>query len=231
MTNIKPIETKYKGYRFRSRLEARWAVFFDHCGIKYEYEHEGFELSSGEKYLPDFYLPEQDAFVEVKCIGAMHIFVDENDEVGFVDGRENSAKYYDFTFETVQKGHTVIIVMGDPKDALYSEDMKGEGHVFINETCWKCGKTHLSCYPFQGFAGNKILLMCGPDGEGLRGFPTNMDNFSCMAVKRDDNGKIKDIEFINMDSDDMSQWIVNTPGGAIAARQARFEHGEDGTNG
>ena len=26
---IKPIETHYKGYRFRSRLEARWAVFFD----------------------------------------------------------------------------------------------------------------------------------------------------------------------------------------------------------
>ena len=27
--SIKPIETNYKGYRFRSRLEARWAVFFD----------------------------------------------------------------------------------------------------------------------------------------------------------------------------------------------------------
>ena len=27
--SIKPIETKYNGYRFRSRLEARWAVFFD----------------------------------------------------------------------------------------------------------------------------------------------------------------------------------------------------------
>ena len=26
---LKPIDTEYKGYRFRSRLEARWAVFFD----------------------------------------------------------------------------------------------------------------------------------------------------------------------------------------------------------
>lgn len=26
---IKPIETRYKGCRFRSRPEARWAVFFD----------------------------------------------------------------------------------------------------------------------------------------------------------------------------------------------------------
>ena len=41
---IKPIETVYNGYRFRSRLEARWAVFFDQLGIKNEYEKEGFDL-------------------------------------------------------------------------------------------------------------------------------------------------------------------------------------------
>jgi hypothetical protein len=33
---IKTIETIYNGYRFRSRLEARWAVFFDAMGIKYD---------------------------------------------------------------------------------------------------------------------------------------------------------------------------------------------------
>ena len=58
---IKAIETVYNGYRFRSRLEARWAVFFDAAGIKYEYEPEGFETNEGTKYLPDFYLPEYDA--------------------------------------------------------------------------------------------------------------------------------------------------------------------------
>jgi hypothetical protein len=50
---IKAIETAYKGYRFRSRLEARWAVFFDALGIEWQYEPEGFELPSG-RYLPDF---------------------------------------------------------------------------------------------------------------------------------------------------------------------------------
>ena len=58
---IKPIETVYNGYRFRSRLEARWAVFFDAAGIKYQYESEGFEVNPyGDtpiRYLPDFYLP------------------------------------------------------------------------------------------------------------------------------------------------------------------------------
>ena len=62
---IKPIETVYNGYKFRSRLEARWAVFFDEAGIKYEYEPEGF--TDGDLcYLPDFYLPEHNIYVEVK---------------------------------------------------------------------------------------------------------------------------------------------------------------------
>ena len=52
---IKPIETVYNGYLFRSRLEARWAVFFDALGIGYEYEPEGFDID-GIWYLPDFLL-------------------------------------------------------------------------------------------------------------------------------------------------------------------------------
>ena len=62
---FKAIETVYNGYRFRSRLEARWAVFFDAAGIKYEYEPEGF--TDGDLfYLPDFYLPDHNTYVEVK---------------------------------------------------------------------------------------------------------------------------------------------------------------------
>lgn len=54
MNKIKAIETKYNGYRFRSRLEARWAVFFDALGVDYIYEPEGYENSEGIRYLPDF---------------------------------------------------------------------------------------------------------------------------------------------------------------------------------
>lgn len=64
--NIKPIETFYNGYRFRSRLEARWAIFFDELGIKYQYELEGFELSNNIRYLPDFYIEQMNLFVEIK---------------------------------------------------------------------------------------------------------------------------------------------------------------------
>jgi len=60
METVKAIETFYKGYHFRSRLEARWAVFFDTLGIPWRYEDEGFETEvHGEtvRYLPDFFLP------------------------------------------------------------------------------------------------------------------------------------------------------------------------------
>lgn len=74
---IQAIETPYAGILFRSRLEARWAVFFDTLGIRYEYEKEGYTLAPfvddeeylGQKdpiagplnYLPDFYIPPQKA--------------------------------------------------------------------------------------------------------------------------------------------------------------------------
>lgn len=64
-TMIQAIETRYKGCRFRSRLEARWAVFYDALGIPWEYEKEGYQLPSG-RYLPDFWLPQQDSWIEIK---------------------------------------------------------------------------------------------------------------------------------------------------------------------
>jgi hypothetical protein len=72
---IKPIETEYKGYRFRSRLEARWAIFFDTLNIKWDYEMEGYELGDGMgDYLPDFSMGSNnnmtfmEGFLEVKPI-------------------------------------------------------------------------------------------------------------------------------------------------------------------
>lgn len=54
-TIIRAIDTKYKGYRFRSRLEARWAVFFDALGVRWEYEPEGFDLRDAAKGMVEHY--------------------------------------------------------------------------------------------------------------------------------------------------------------------------------
>lgn len=65
---IQAIDTFYRGYKFRSRLEARWAVFFDAMRIKWVYEPEGFNIN-GIFYLPDFLLPQISCYAEVKPQG------------------------------------------------------------------------------------------------------------------------------------------------------------------
>lgn len=62
---IKAIETEYAGCRFRSRLEARWAVFFDSLGVRWLYEPQGYDVGNAW-YLPDFWLPDLAVWVEVK---------------------------------------------------------------------------------------------------------------------------------------------------------------------
>jgi hypothetical protein len=62
---VTAIPTMYYGYRFRSRLEARYAVLFTTLGLKWKYEHEGFYLD-GLRYLPDFWFPERKWFADVK---------------------------------------------------------------------------------------------------------------------------------------------------------------------
>jgi hypothetical protein len=67
--SFQPIETAYAGHLFRSRLEARWAVFMDHLGVQWRYEPQGYVVGTGEdteRYLPDFRLPEVGVWVEVK---------------------------------------------------------------------------------------------------------------------------------------------------------------------
>lgn len=56
------IPTEYRGIKYRSRLEARWASFFDHIGWKHTYEP-----LDGDGYIPDFLIHgERPLLVEVK---------------------------------------------------------------------------------------------------------------------------------------------------------------------
>ncbi len=62
---IKAIETRYAGCRFRSRIEARWAVFLDRLSLPWEYEPQGYVMD-GTAYLPDFHLPTLSKYLEIK---------------------------------------------------------------------------------------------------------------------------------------------------------------------
>lgn len=55
----------HKGHVFRSSYEVRCADALDRKGIKWQYEPKRFDLGDCT-YLPDFYLPEQDVYWEVK---------------------------------------------------------------------------------------------------------------------------------------------------------------------
>jgi hypothetical protein len=66
---VKSINTTWHGYSFRSRLEARWAIFFTKMKMAFDYEPEGFEFEDGTLYLPDFLLPEIRMWAEVKPFG------------------------------------------------------------------------------------------------------------------------------------------------------------------
>ena len=63
-------EINYDGYRFRSKIEAQWYVYFKTLGIEVHYEPETISLQwlNGKiiNYLPDFYLPDLDCYVEIK---------------------------------------------------------------------------------------------------------------------------------------------------------------------
>lgn len=56
----------YSGINFRSKGEIKYAEWCDVIGLKWEYEPSIFKLSTS-KYIPDFYLPDIDKWIEIKC--------------------------------------------------------------------------------------------------------------------------------------------------------------------
>lgn len=117
MSEIKPIETLYKGYRFRSRLEARWAVFFDALKLKWYYEMEGYVLPSGEYYLPDFYFPENgfhpEGWHRPNCYVEIKPPMVEGDKP-----EEHFKKSYEFfraTGDEFNEGANILLLDGPPQ--------------------------------------------------------------------------------------------------------------------
>ena len=105
---IKALPTKYKDTTFRSRLEARYACFFDHLGIEWVYEKEGYDLGDGVWYLPDFYLPQFG--------GGVHV------EVKYQGG--DMSKAYKFVVAT---GNDIWLCEGMPSAKRYAIVTKVEG--------------------------------------------------------------------------------------------------------
>lgn len=104
---IKAIDTVYKGYKFRSRLEARYAVFFDALGLKFEYEKEGYEFGS-IRYLPDFYFPDYKFWIETKPTDASEA---EIEKAGLLAAHTDQSVYL-FQEEPWNEGIYILCVQG-----------------------------------------------------------------------------------------------------------------------
>lgn len=165
MEGIKAIETKYNGYRFRSRLEARWAVFFDEIDVAYEYEPEGFDLngvfselfpgknaSENLWYLPDFYLPEYGWYVEIKPSGNLEeqnvslakcTLLAHQKQIFIIIGSPGVGSYAVYPLNPVERPtQSFTFSTGRKCDRLWlSCDDEGAYEALNCETCWspKCG--------------------------------------------------------------------------------------------
>lgn len=156
-TTPRAIETTYRGYRFRSRLEARWAVFFDTLSVRWEYEKEGYELGDAGRYLPDFWLPDLECFVEVK--GAEPT----DDEMVLADALRQ------------QSGSPVIIVHGEVSSGPWPCFAHDIGHSSGGLSIWaarwfvcECGKLKVSwgdgCHAIvNGITWQPLSHWCGWD--------------------------------------------------------------------
>lgn len=217
-STIRPIETRYAGCRFRSRLEARWAVFFDTLGVRWEYEPEGFvvsmaedengEILSSRAYLPDFWLPDLETYVEVKG---------SDDQVD--DGyRAMLANAIDYGATPLYKGLLLLGPVPDPTQAT---------RIF-----------HHQLYHRKGVACRSVSFALRPVGRAWvvtleeSSFPLyfngNGAGSSAPDLPHDVSWEALAIRVETVHSGEWWRLPKSIADAYTAARSARFEHGEHG---
>jgi hypothetical protein len=130
MATIRAIETVFGGYRFRSRLEARWAVFLTTLGVPFQYEPEGFKIGR-LRYLPDFYLPEAFGWIEAKPLAPDERELEK--AIGFASKAETPIAI--FAGEPWPWKHDIIVC--DMDFALKRSRPTGRALPCAHDYCWQ----------------------------------------------------------------------------------------------
>lgn len=127
-----------------------WAAYFSFLRAPFVYEPEGFDLGPSGYYLPDFYLPKIDSFVEIKPD-----FI--------VDGRESPCEA--LANETEKR---VILIFGRPRvwDHSPCEDGEENPIAFFKDGMdmpyWPCLCENCNAFGFE-FYGRSARIGCGCD--------------------------------------------------------------------
>lgn len=177
----KAIQTYYNGHNYRSRLEAKWAMFFEKAGIEFQYEPEGIQFDDGVRYLPDFYLPQQNTFFE--CKGLMS------------DYDESKIKHlcswlYDKT------GDMKEVIIGYPEmkfEIVWAEDDSEGRRIFVHcndDMAWLCKcKSCGKVFFMNGWYGWHCRICNYYDGD---------NGFVILAEGNEDNHTYKPLHEANI---------------------------------
>lgn len=126
----------YDGIEMRSKMEARTAYVLDQLDIDWEYEPQSFFLQNGMTYIPDFYLPDLDTWIEVK--GVME------------DKDKKQIKLFN------KEGKEIIVIMEDNLKFYGDNGNKYPNQPLYIGKCDNCG-----FYFFCGKYGSYHCRSCG----------------------------------------------------------------------
>lgn len=135
---ITAIPLTYGETNFRSSLEADWAATFESLDMHWTYESEGYCIDGETWYLPDFWLPSQRVFAEVK--GPMDDRLHKPQELQRALTRDNPAEW-DF--------HCPLVVVLRPAArgrAVWEGSIEGQDPVVV--LC-----PHCQYFGFMDYAG------------------------------------------------------------------------------
>lgn len=171
MSELKAIETRWNGILFRSRLEARWAVFFDRLSVKYLYEAETYSLppipgaprdAFGDGivwYLPDFLLPKQQRFPDPLWV-----------EVKGVSGPAPQAKLERLVFHSDQNGVVVQAIQSagsEGFDIIRRPSGEGTGQLGWDSAYFFCQCCNCGAVGFE-FGGRSERIGCACEEKTRR---------------------------------------------------------------
>lgn len=230
MTNVTgssphPIETRYAGCLFRSRLEARWAVFFDAAGIEWQYEAQGYECQprcglSGSQpfwYLPDFWLPGLNLHAEVK--GSLT----EPETRRLLD----AAAFLSAPRGGCGDGSDLVVLGPVPRGAFPQSQPDGGSYGSACPVRLHMHKGVLTAYAWPGPVPSGRCgwlaspLIVATDGDES----IDTGNFGCRVLQE----PVKDMTRLLISGftiDERADYRFER--GYEAARSARFEHGQSG---
>lgn len=204
---MKPIETKAYGCRFRSRLEARWAVFFTALDLNWEYEPEGYKIGN------DFYLPD------------FRVYTPQGEPIWYEIKPQNVSQDQKFnSFLELLKASVPNDVYAPPRATLLNGD-----------PCWcftKSNSIHICprCGHFRHFQENKyewidalkIIISCEScDAETVSGGGNPVESGGFLGLRYTPNKGWIEADYFTMIR--IQEKIIRAGKKALSAR---FEHGE-----